>query len=345
MPDHEDVIDPEIPVIDSHHHLFDRAPDIVAHVTKRRRFLIDEYVEMVDTGHRVLGSVVVEVHNMYRTDGPEELRVVGETEFFNGQGAMGASGLWSGVQVAAGIIGPAELRHERAADVLDAQIAAAPARFKGVRQTGVWDEDSSIAAAVFPNPPHLYGDPMFRRGFAHLEDRGLTFDAFLMAPQLPDLVDLARTFPGTTIVLNHLGQPVGVGRHAGRLEEERPQWSADMAAVAECPNVVVKMGGLGSLFSGSPSYRVDPSVSSQVLAAEWGPYVETALELFGADRLMFESNLPTDGSGPFLHVCNAYKRLLSGCTEAEKRAVFAGTAARVYDLGHLLVDSPSATLA
>lgn len=329
-------IDPELPIIDAHHHLFDRPNAIVEAVMRRRRFLIDDYTDQLGDGHNVVATVVVESQAMIRPDGPEELRPVGQTEFHNGQGAMGASLAYAGIRVAHGIIGAADLRLPDVRDTLQAHRHAAPTRFKGVRQEALWDEDPSILAGVFDNGPKMYSDDDFRRGFAHLAPLGLTFDAFVLAPQLADIVELAQAFPDTSIVLNHLGHPLGVGRHAGRMEAERPQWAADMKAIASCDNVTVKMGGLGSFMSGSTSFLADPPVSSAVLAGEWRPYVETAIEHFGADRIMFESNLPTDGSGPFGHVCNAYKLLTAGCSQTEREAIFAGTAARAYTLDDIL---------
>ncbi|SNS82689.1 amidohydrolase family protein [Rhodococcoides kyotonense] len=328
----EEPIDPGIRIVDAHHHLFDRPNPVVGRVMRRQRFLIDDYTELVSSGHNVVATVVVESQTMYRGDGPEELRTVGQTEFFDGQGAMGASGSYDKVKVAAGIVGQADLRFSNARATLEAHLEAAPHRFKGIRQEALWDEDASILVGVFDNGPGMYLDQDFRRGFAHLAPLGLTFDAFVLAPQLPDIVDLARAFPETSIVLDHLGHPLEVGRHAARMEEERPQWESDMRAIAACENVTVKMGGLGSFMSGSSTFLANPPATSEQLAAEWRPYVETTVELFGADRTMFESNLPTDGSGPFAHVCNAYQRLTAQCSQTEREAIFAGTATRVYGL-------------
>ncbi len=329
-------IDPDIAIIDTHHHLYDRPNPMVKKVMRRERFLIDDYTDFAADGHNLVATVVMESQTMYRSEGPDELRAVGQTEFFNGQAAMGASGLYRGVRVAAGIVGSVDLRHPNAAAALEAHLDAAPLRFKGVRQEALWDEDPTILAGVFDHGPGMYLEPAFRLGFTHLTRLGLNFDAFVLAPQLPDIVDLANNFPSTPIVLNHLGHPVGIGRHTGRMEEERPQWEADMKAIADCENVTVKMGGLGSFLSGSATFMADPPADSATLAAEWRPYVETAIELFGADRTMFESNLPTDGSGAFGHVVNAYQRLTAHCSQAEREAIFAGTAARVYELNDVL---------
>ncbi|WP_236787620.1 amidohydrolase [Amycolatopsis sp. GM8] len=328
MPQIEPPVDPDIPVIDAHHHLFDWADDALAALWARRSLLAGDYAGLVTDGHNVIASVAVESHAGYRASGPEHLRPVGQTEFMNGQAATAGA-----VRVAAGIIGWADLRLGAAVrEVLEAHLVAAPRRFKGIRYNALWDEDPSVVGALFDHPPHLYGDKTFRAGFAEIAPFGLVFDAFVLAPQLPDVTALARAFPETPIVLNHLGNPLGVGRHAGRMTEEFPAWRKAMTDLATCPNVVVKMGGLGTFLSGSPSFRADPPVGSEVLAGEWRPYTEETIALFGADRVMFESNLPTDGCGSFRIVCNAYQRIVEHCSDDERRAIFAGTATAVYRL-------------
>lgn len=328
----EMILDPQLPVIDTHHHLHDKSPALHA-MGRSGRFLIDEYAEMLQSGHRVVASVCVEARAMYRADGPEEMKPVGETEFLNGQAAMSASGLYGPCRVGAGIVSNADLRlREKVESVLEAHLEAAPGRFRGIRQEAMWDEDSSIVGWLFKSGPQLYLREDFRRGFAKLAPLGLSFDAFVLSPQLADVEDLARSFPGTSIILNHLGNPVGIGRHKGRMAEEFPQWQKDIRAIANHPNVTVKLGGLGSFLSAFASFRANPPSSSQFIAEEWAPYVETAVEAFGADRCMFESNLPTDETGAFATVCNAFKRMTQKCSESEKLAIFAGTAARVYRL-------------
>lgn len=332
-PENEAPLDPDLPIVDAHHHLFDHASDGFAAITKRRRFLIDDYVEYVGSEHNLVATVAVEAHGMYAADGPPELRAVNETEFLNGQAAMSRTGFYGAARIASGIIGWADLRQgPDVRAILEAYLSAAPNRFRGIRQEGMWDADPSVLGGMSTRGAHQYLDDDFRRGFAELAPLGLTFDAFLLAPQLADATDLARRFADTTIVVDHLGHPVGIGAHTGRLQDEFEDWRKNMTDLSGCPNVYVKMGGLGTFLSGSPTYRAEPPASSETLAAEWKPYAETAVELFGAGRVMFESNVPTDGSGFFNVVCNAYKRILAGCSDAERADVFAGTAARVYRL-------------
>lgn len=331
----EPLLYPELPVIDCHHHLFGEAGLLAEHL-KLYRFLVDDYAKTVASGHRVVASVAVEARAMFRADGPEHLKVVGETEFINGQAAMAASGTYGPCRVAAGIVGYADLSQGAGVrTLLEAHVAAAPVRFKGIRQEGVWDADRQVHGGIFDVPEHLYADPLFHEGFAQLAPLGLSFDAFVLAPQLADVISLARSFPDTSIILNHVGSPVGICGYRGRAHELFPQWRSDMAAIAACPNTTVKLGGLGSFILGSAFYRSDPPADMATLVAEWQPYVEVAIELFGADRCMFESNQPTDGSGSFRTVCNAYKQMTAGCTHEERAAIFAGTGARVYRLGEV----------
>ena len=329
----EAPLHPDLPIIDSHHHLFDKANVMIQHALGYERFLIDEYTAFVDDGHNVVASVIVEAPGMASVVGPADTRGVTATQFLAGQAAMAQTGRYRGIQVASGIVTAADLRlGDRVAEVLEAHQAAGSSYFKGIRQEGMWDADPSVLRGVFTGPEHLYLDPDFRRGFTHLSRMGLSFDAFVLAPQLGDVTDLARSFPDTQIVLNHLGNPVGAGVHHGRMRAEYPDWARHMADIADCDNVVVKMGGLGTFLSGSPHYRSDPPATSADLAAEWRPYAERSLELFGADRVMFESNAPTDGAGAFGIVCNAYKTICADASEAELAAIFAGTARTTYRL-------------
>lgn len=330
----EPILFPDLPVIDCHHHIFDWLEPHLASFLKMKRLLADDYAQAVSDGHNVVASVIVEARSTHRSDGPVELRGVGETEFHNGQAAMAASGRYGRCRVGAGLVGYVDLRHGDAVrPVLEAHIAAAPSRFKGIRQEGVWDNDPGVHGEIFDVPAHLYGDAGFRTGFAHLAPLGLSFDAFVLAPQLADVTSLARDFPETQVILNHVGSPVNIRGYREHRAEHFSQWQRDMAELACLSNVSVKLGGLGSFLLGSSFYRANPPATMMMLVEEWRPYVEIAIELFGADRCMFESNMPTDGSGAFRTVCNAYKYLTRDCSATDRAEIFAGTAARIYRLG------------
>jgi predicted TIM-barrel fold metal-dependent hydrolase len=341
----EEILEPQLPIIDPHHHLW-FVPDAVRdamdpeanpyfHVRRRRpRYLFDELLGDLRTGHNVRATMFVECHSMHRPSGPEKFRPLGEVEFVNGFAAMGESGLFGDIKACAGIIGHADLTlGDGVADVLRASIAIAGPRYRGVRHVVQSDPDPTFARIGGATPSGLLLDAGFREGFNWLGRMGLAFDAFLYEPQLPDLLDLARAFPETAMVLNHTGTPLGIGRYAGRREERFPIWRENIVALAQCENVFLKLGGLGMPVCGFDSFLASPPASSERLAAEWRPYIETGIEAFGAKRCMFESNFPTEsGSASYAVLWNAFKRLSSGASADEKRELFAGTAKRAYNL-------------
>lgn len=324
----EETLEPELPICDPHHHLWDGRTDYV-----QARYLIDEVLADVGSGHNVVSTVFVECGAMYRADGPEELRPVGETEFVNGIAAMSASGLYGPCRIAAGIVGYAPLQHGAAVAVrsLDAHLAAGGGRFRGVRVQAARHESPALRRPRNNPPPNLYGEAAFRAGFAELAPRGLTFEAWCFHPQIPHLTDLARAFPDTTIILNHFGGPIGVGPYAGRLDETFAEWRRAIGPLAACPNVVAKLGGLVMEMNGFGFHLRPRPPSSQDLADTTRRYHETMIELFGVERCMFESNFPVDKVSCSYNVLwNSFKRLASGCSAAEKAHLFHDTAARVY---------------
>ncbi|HKX79880.1 MAG TPA: amidohydrolase family protein [Novosphingobium sp.] len=339
----EDILEPDLPIIDAHHHMWDmravqplpgadRHPAALS-VKPAMHYMLDQLLADVRTGHNVIATVYMECRAFSRASGPDELRPVGETEVVNGVAAMTASGIYGEFRACAGIVGHADLDlGDRAAEVLQAHIDAGGGRFRGVRHIGAWDEDPWV---VWPSHvgQGLYRQEHFRRGFARLAPLGLSFDVWVIEPQLADVIDLARAFPETAIVLDHCGGPVGIGRYQGKREERFPTWRASMAQLADCPNVVVKIGGLGYSFANFPSLLAEPRFSSVRLADQWRPYVDACIELFGADRCMFESNFPPDmGSCSYPTLWNAFKRLAAGASADEKASLFSETARRVYRL-------------
>ena len=217
--------------------------------------------------------------------------------------------------------------------MLEAEIAVAGGRFRGVRYGTSWDEGAAGKHVSRPIPRHRLLDPKFREGFAELGKLGLTFDSWHFFPQLPDLLDLARAFPGQTIIVDHVGGHLGVGQYAGKQAETLPVWKKNMQDLAGCPNVIVKLGGLGMTSFGFDFHLREAPPSSQELAAAWKPYIETCIELFGPDRCMFESNFPPDKqSCGYTELWNAFKLITKGASAAEKTALYSGTAARVYKM-------------
>ncbi len=342
----EPILEPELPIIDPHHHLWDRtapsAPQIPLPdhpfskvIAKVPRYLLGEFLADLNSGHNIRATVYLECGSMYRANVPDVLKCVGETEFVNGVAAMCASGLYGDVRACAGIVGHANLRlGDAVEDVLRAHIHAGNGRFRGIRYSASYDADPNVLGLMANrHPPGLYRDTQFREGFKWLHKLGLSFDAWLLEPQLPDLIDLARAFPDTQIVLDHVGTPLGMASYAGKLEERFGIWKENIAALAKSQNVTVKLGGLAMPFAGFPSFLSKPPASSEQLAKEWKPYIEACIDAFGVDRCMFESNFPVDsGSCTYAVLWNALKRLAQGYSATEKTALFSGTAARVYRL-------------
>jgi len=325
----EAPIEPERPICDPHHHLWDAQTGRVA-----SRYLLDEILADVGGGHNVVSTVFIECGAMFKTDGPEPLRAVGETEFVNGVAAMSASGLYGPTRVAAGIIGTADLRlGDGVAAVLDAQIAAGGGRFRGIRRAAAWDADPAVPGHRTRPGPGLFARDDFRAGFAHLAPRRLTFEAWCYHRQIPEVTALARAFPDTTIILNHFGGPLGVGAYAGRADEVFAQWRPAITELATCPNVVAKLGGINMEMNGFGWHERSRPPGSRELAEATRRYYEVTIEKFGAQRCMFESNFPVDkASCSYTVLWNSFKYLTAKYSAADKAALFHDTAARVYRL-------------
>jgi len=316
----EDILEPGLPIVDPHHHLWDREGG----------YFLDELLADTGSGHNVVATVFLQCGYGYRTSGPEELRPVGETEFVAGI-AKEAERRKAKTRACAGIVGAADLAlGDKVQPVLKAHVEAGGERFKGIRHiTARHDE---FNASLLPRPPaRQMADPAFRKGFARLGAMNLTFDAWLYHTQIPELTDLARAFPRVPIVLNHVGGPLGVGPYRGKGDLAFREWHAAMKDLAGCPNVHVKLGGLGMAIMGYDFHKEETPPSSKRLEAEWRPYMETSIQLFGAKRCMFESNFPVDKamvSYPVLW--NGFKRIASGASAFEKAALFHDTAENFY---------------
>jgi L-fuconolactonase len=323
----EEIIDPTLPIIDPHHHLWKARPD---------PYLLADLVADLRTGHNVLATVFIQCRSEYRASGPDEMQPVGETEFVAAAARECESGEYGALRACAGIVGHADcLLGERIDEVLQAHIQAGEGRFKGIRHSGTYDP--GIAPTALPGaPPGLYRDTAFRAGFGRLHAHGLTFEAWLYHPQLGDLVDLLRAFPDQKVVLNHLGGPLGVGPYENRRAEVFAQWRAYMTELAACPNLYVKLGGLAMNVNGFGFHHEVLPPSSGEMATAWRPYIETAVELFGADRCMFESNFPVDkGMCNYPVLWNAFKRVAAGCSAGEKATLFHRSAQRFYSLPNM----------
>ncbi|KQX17464.1 MULTISPECIES: amidohydrolase family protein [unclassified Sphingomonas] len=324
--DDDVAIEPGLAIVDPHHHLWD---GIAALGPKGGRFYhAPDLLADLGAGHRIVQTVAIECHAHYREDGPASLRPVGETAFFLASAEGASPGL------CAGIVGHADLRlGDAVTPVLEAHAAAGNGRFRGIRHSANWDGDPVFEAWPRRPSPGLLADTGFRAGFARLAPLGLSFDAWIFHPQIGELANLAAAFPDTAIILDHVGGLLGIGGHGTRPAETFAAWRDGMGKLAARPNALVKIGGLGMPFGGSPLHMREPPASVAELVEAWRPVVETCVELFGAERCMFESNFPVDSATcSYVRLWNAFKRISARWSTDERTALFSGTARRAYRL-------------
>jgi predicted TIM-barrel fold metal-dependent hydrolase len=324
----EPALEPELPICDPHHHFWDLRSERIPY----QRYLLHELADDINSGHNVRSTVFIEARAMYRADGPEEIRPVGEVEFVQGLAAASASGLYGKARAASAIVGHANLNlGDRVEPVLDALQAASPNRFRGIRHSVTWDPHPEVEnTAAHPVQGQLATE-QFRAGARALARRGLSYDAWLYFPQLPELADFAKAVPDLPIILNHIGGLLRVGPYANRDEEVMTTWRKGIAAVAQHPNVTVKLGGIGMPRTGFDWHIRTKPIGSEELAASMSPLMTYCIEQFGPGRCMFESNFPVDKvSFSYNVMYNAFKRLSSGYSPSERAAMFHDNAARVY---------------
>jgi L-fuconolactonase len=334
----EEPLEPALPICDCHHHLWDYPDslpqDHVPYYQRRmRHYLLADFLHDISGGHNIRQTVFVECGSMYRSSGPQELRPVGETEFVQGIAAQSASGQYGNTAVASGIVGFADLTLGGAvAPVLEAHLAAGRNRFRGIRFDSTWDASPQVMFSA--KRPDSLSTNKFKEGFALLHKYNLSFDAWVYFHQLPGVAELARSFPDTTIVLDHIGAPLGVGPYVGKREEVFQDWKRHIATVATCPNVVVKLGGMGMPERFGFSWHEMPKPpDSARLANDMAPYFFWCIEKFGTKRCMFESNFPVDKLSYSYNVMwNAFKRITKDFSWHERADLFQDTAVRVYRL-------------
>lgn len=320
---------PEMPICDPHHHLWDHPGS---------RYLLDEVLLDTGSGHNVRSTVFVECNSMYRAAGDSALRPVGETEFVQGIAAMSASGSYGETRIAAGIVSFADLT--LGADVrpvLDAHIAASPNRFRGIRHAAGWHESDAIRNSHTNPPRGLMLDEDFRRGFEVLTDMGLSFDAWFYHHQMAEFVDLAKSFPQATIILDHFGGPLGIGPFEGKGDEVFKAWRDTIIELEPCENVFFKLGGINMKINGFEWHKRDMPPSSDELVDATAPWYEYCIDTFGPGRCMFESNFPVDKESCSYGVLwNAFKKMTRSRSDADRAMLFHDTAATVYRLNQAL---------
>jgi len=324
----EEIIEPELPIVDPHHHLWDRPGNV---------YMLPELLADLASGHAVKATVFEECHSMYRADGPAELRSLGETEFVTGVAAMSASGGYGPALACASMVGNIDLMlGDDVARVLDQHIAASGGRFTAVRYSTAWHPSEAVANVV-PDARRL-AEPAVRQGLACLQHRSIAFDAWVFHNQIDEVADVAAAFPGLSIVLCHFGSPVLGGPNAKRQDEVFQEWRGSMRRLAAHRNVRVKLGALPVRRTGPSKEAGGPPLSSDNIATAWRQWVDVCLELFGADRCMFESNFPVQKRWSSYPVFwNACKKLAAGASRDEKAQLFAQTAARTYRIPSGLV--------
>ncbi len=315
----EEIVDPGRPIIDPHHHLWERPLRFGAYA------LADLRADAA-SGHNIVKTVFIDCGASYREDGPEHLRPVGETEFV-ARAAGQSEGLIAGIVSHANL-----LAGEALEEALAAHEAAGDGLFRGIRHAGAHDATGTLWNRG-RGEPCPYGDASFRAGARTLGRLGYTYDTWHFFHQNKEFLALARAVPETTMILDHFGTPLGVGAYAGKQEEIFTQWREDIAAIAECPNVVAKLGGLAMPDNGFGWHeRERPPTSDEFVAAQKRYYLH-AIECFGPERCMFESNFPVDKLSISYHVMwNGMKKLVADFSEDEQRAMFHGVAERVYRL-------------
>lgn len=310
------------PVLDGHIHLWDYSSP---------PYFGDSYRnEAVAAG--IASSVYVECSMAYRDDGPAAEKPLGEIEFVRDQARLHST---PDFRLAEAIIGTADVRLGTGiAPILEQALALGEMRFRGIRVRAATDPDPAVGYGLGAPPPGLLLQPESLKALTVLRDMGLTLDAYLFHTQLADIEALARALPDLSIVVNHIGAPLGEGRYAARRTEVEAQWREGIARLAPFENVAIKIGGfaISRINLIARGDRTDPP-SSEVVAAACAPWLDHCLDSLGAGRCLFGSNFPVDKVAMSLTVLvNAMKRLAARLSPDEAAALMGGTARRVYRL-------------
>ena len=285
----EDALEPDLPICDPHHHFWDLRPQRLPY----QRYLLHELLDDIGSGHKVRSTVFVEARSMYREEAPEEMRPVGEVEFVQGLAAAAASGVYGSSRAAASIVGHANLNlGSDVRPVLEALQAASPNRFRGIRHSVTWDPHPEVENTAAHNMPGQLASANFREGAGVLSEMGLSLEAWMYFPQLPELADFAKAVPDLTIILNHIGGLIRVGPYANRDDEVLATWRSGIAAAAECPNVNIKLGGIGMPRTGFDWHERDTPIGSEELADSMAPFMDYCVQQFGPGTVYVREQLP-----------------------------------------------------
>jgi predicted TIM-barrel fold metal-dependent hydrolase len=325
----EKAIEPNLPICDPHHHLWDFNKTYI-----EETYLLPDILKDTNSGHNIISTVFIECGAMYNPEHTIEEQVINETEFVNGIAAMNNSGLYGKTKIAEGIVGSAPLLiGDKVANILDKHLSVAPNRFKGIRSQAAMHPDGTIPSTRARPIEGVYINDMFHQGFSHLESRNLSFEAWCYHPQLPQLIQLAKKFPNTTIILNHFGGPLGIGSFTDKEEETYSFWKKQITELSKCENVVAKLGGIAMEINGFKWHLNKIAPSGQELINRTQRYYEKTIELFGVDRCMFESNFPVDKiSCSYVNLWNGFKLLTKDYSPDERAKLFHDNATRIYKL-------------
>jgi predicted TIM-barrel fold metal-dependent hydrolase len=323
----EPTREPDLPICDAHHHFWVHRPEPPAY----QQYLLADLAADMNSGHNVRSTVFIEVRAEYLTEGPEALRPVGEVAFVQKLADESARGNYGPGRAAAAIIGRADLKlGEQVRPVLEALQAASPNRFRGVRHSVGWDPSPEVVDREIQGVLSTDG---YRAGARILAQMGFVLETSMYFPQLEELAEFANLIPELTIVLNHIGGLLRVGPYANRDHEVLAEWQRGVATVAKCPNIIMKLGGVGQARYGFDWSRREVPIGSEELAESLAPLMTYCIEQFGPNRCMFESNFPVDKVSYSYHVLyNAFKRLSQGYSPTERAALFHDTAVRVYSI-------------
>lgn len=318
----EPVLEAGLPIVDTHFHL--------SEFEGYRYFLPQFARDINECGHNIEAAVFVECHTGYASEGPEHLRPVGETRFVVDAVRQPVEGL--STKVAPAIVAFADLTlGKQTRETLEAHIAAGEGRLRGIRHRAKWDADPVVRGKYSAAQAHLYLSPKFNEGMRVMAELGLSFDASVYHPQIPDVTALAQAHPDVPVILIHSGSPVGHSSYAGKQEESHANWLASMQQLAACPNAHVKLGGVLMNLANFDFLSAPRPPSSAELADLWRPYIEPCIELFGPERCMVSSNFPVEKAGVgYGTVWNMFKRITAGYSDDEKALIYSGTAKRVY---------------
>ena len=324
----EDIIDPDLPIIDPHHHLWHGDNQLAGSFP----YLMEQLSEDTNSGHNIIGTIFMECAQGYYLNGDEKYKSVGETEFVIN--IIEESKNISGPTNILGIISFADLMlGSEVKDVLDKHIITGKGLFKGIRHAAGWDHNNEIQNSHSNPVKNIYYETSFRKGAEELIKLNLTFDAWHYHHQINDLSIFSKNYPELTIIHDHFGGPLGVGPYQGKRDEIFKKWKDDISLLAESKNVYAKLGGLAMPVNGWNFHKNDKPATSNQIVEMHNDYYSHTLECFGVERCMFESNFPVDRRSVSYHVIwNAFKKMVTDYSDKDKNKLFFQNAKDVYGI-------------